>query len=68
MAIGGPEAARHALTAFWERVADAAVWSPVQPSWYDRLTRNWSLDWSPAFLGFDMLTRLFSRTSSTRSI
>ena len=60
MAIGGREAARHALAAFWERVADAAVWSPVQPSWYDRLTGNWGLDWSPAFLGFDMLTRLFS--------
>lgn len=48
MAIGGRQAAQHALSAFWQRVADAAAWSPLQPSWYDRLTRNWNLEWSPA--------------------
>src|SRR5690242_10866579 len=60
MAIGGREAARRTLAAFWERVADASAWSPLQPSWYDRLARNWGLEWSPAFPGFDMVTRLFS--------
>jgi NTE family protein len=60
MATGGREAARRSLTGFWERVADAAALSPLQPSLYDRLARNWSLEWSPAFLGFDMLSRLFS--------
>ena len=60
MAIGGPQAARQTLAAFWERIADSAAWSPLQPSWSDRLTRNWGLEWSPAFLGFDMVTRLFS--------
>ena len=60
MTIGGRQAARRALAEFWERVADAAAWSPIQPSWYDRLTRNWGLEWSPAFLGFDMISRLFS--------
>jgi len=39
MAIGGRQAARTALSAFWGRVSDAARWSPLQPSWYDRLTR-----------------------------
>ena len=37
MAIGGRQAARHVLAAFWERVADVAAWSPLQPSWHDRL-------------------------------
>jgi NTE family protein len=60
MAIGGRQAARHTLSAFWERIADVAAWSPLQPSWYDRLAQNWSLEWSPAFLSFDMLSRLFS--------
>jgi NTE family protein len=60
MAIGGREAARRTLAAFWERVADASAWSPLQPSWYDRLARNWGLEWSPDFLGFDMVSRLFS--------
>jgi NTE family protein len=60
MAIGGRQAARHVLAAFWERVAEAAAWSPLQPSWYDRLARDWGLEWSPAFFGFDMVSRLFS--------
>jgi NTE family protein len=60
MAIGGRQAARSTLAGFWRRVADAACWSPLQPSWYDRLTRNWGLEWSPAFLGFDMVARLLS--------
>jgi predicted acylesterase/phospholipase RssA len=60
MAIGGRQAARYTLAGFWERVADAACWSPLQPSWYDRLIRNWGLEWSPAFLGFDMVGRLLS--------
>jgi NTE family protein len=46
--------------AFWERVADAVDWSPLQPSWFDRLARSWGLEWSPAFLGFDMVSRLLS--------
>src|SRR6202008_2794019 len=32
MAIGGRQAARQVLAAFWERVADAAMWSPLQSS------------------------------------
>ena len=57
MAIGGRQAARRSLAGFWERVADAAAWSPLQPSWYDRLARNWGLEWSPAFLGLALLYR-----------
>ena len=60
MAIGGREAARRVLSEFWGRVADAAALSPLQPSWFDRFSHNWGLEWSPAFLGFDMITRLFS--------
>jgi len=60
MAIGGPEAARRALERFWMGVSDAAQLSPLRPSWVDRVQANWGLEWSPAFLAFDLVTRLFS--------
>ncbi|WP_207541130.1 patatin-like phospholipase family protein [Sabulicella rubraurantiaca] len=60
LAAGGRERARRALETFWMGVSDAACWSPVQPSWLDRLQENWSLPWSPAFMGFDLVTRLLS--------
>jgi NTE family protein len=59
-AKGGREEARRILAEFWNGIADAAALSPLQPSWFDRVSRNWGLEWSPAFLGFDMVTRLFS--------
>lgn len=60
MATGGPEEARRVLKSFWDGVADAAALSPLQPSWFDRVSRNWGLNWSPAFHGLDLMTRLFS--------
>ncbi len=60
MATGGPEEARRVLAAFWNRVAAAAALSPLQPNWFDRVARNWGLEWSPAFIGLDFVTRLFS--------
>ncbi len=60
MAQGGREGARQALTNFWRRVSHAADFSPLQPTWLDRLMGNKSLDNSPAFLVMDMLTRLLS--------
>jgi NTE family protein len=57
---GGREGAREALAAFWRAVSDAARFSPVQRSWWNRLTGNFNLDKSPGYLFFDNLTRLFS--------
>src|SRR5581483_9791180 len=36
-AMGGREGAKRALTAFWRRVSYAALQSPLQPSWIDKL-------------------------------
>ena len=58
--VGGSEGARQALEDFWHRISDAAKNSPLQPSWVDRLTHNYGLDNSPAFLAMDMMSRLFS--------
>jgi hypothetical protein len=60
LAVGGRAGARHALADIWRRVATLASLSPLQPTPFDRLTGNQSLETSPAFVQFDIMTRLFS--------
>ena len=57
---GGAEGARTALEAFWRSVSRTASLSPLQPTWLDRWFGNWNMDYSPAYLAFDLLTRTFS--------
>jgi NTE family protein len=59
-ASGGAERAREALEAFWRRVSRAAAFSPLQRSPMDVLLGRWSLDHSPAYITFDLMSRLFS--------
>jgi NTE family protein len=60
LAEGGREGARKALAGFWRRISHAALLSPLQPSPVDRLLHNHALDWSPAFLAFDLMSRVLS--------
>ena len=57
---GGAEGAREALAAYWGRVAQAAMFSPVQRTPIDRALGRWSLDSSPVFIGLEMMARIFS--------
>ena len=57
---GGPERARETLEAFWRSVSRTASLSPLQPTWLDRWFGNWNMDYSPAYVAFDLLTRTFS--------
>jgi NTE family protein len=57
---GGAEGAREALDKFWQRVSRAAAFSPLQRSPLDRLMGRWTLDTSPAYVAFDLLSRLLS--------
>jgi NTE family protein len=57
---GGAPGARAALDAYWDRVAKAAVFSPLQRTPLDRLLGRWTLDSSPAFIGLDLMARVFS--------
>ena len=59
-AAGGPEGARQALAAFWRRVSDGALMSPLRRGPLDILTGSWTLDYSPAFVAMDLASRLFS--------
>jgi len=60
LTIGGREGAKRALAEFWHRISRAAASSILQPSIFDRMMNNRSLENSPAFLFFDMMTRLLS--------
>jgi NTE family protein len=57
---GGATGAREALDAYWDRVARAALFSPLQRTPLDRVLGRWSLDHSPAFIGFELMARIFS--------
>jgi NTE family protein len=57
---GGAESARAALDGYWRRVSRAAALSPFQRSPFDRLMGRWTLDTSPAYVAFDLVTRVLS--------
>ncbi len=57
---GGAEGARRALEAFWRRVSQAAIASPIQRSIWARLTGDWSLKTSPGYVFFDLVSRVAS--------
>jgi NTE family protein len=56
----GASGARAALDAYWGRVATAAMFSPLQRTALDKMLGRWSLDYSPAFVAFDLMSRVFS--------
>lgn len=60
LSSGGREGARRALDDFWSRIARAGRLSPLQPTVLDRLSHNHGLDSSPAFMVFDLMSRLLS--------
>jgi NTE family protein len=57
---GGARGARAALDAYWQRVARAAAFSPLQRSPLDRLLGRWTLDTSPAYIVMDLMSRILS--------
>ena len=59
-ARNGSEGARQALADYWLAVSKSARTSPIQRSIWDRVFGNWSLDHSPTYLFFDILTRFSS--------
>jgi NTE family protein len=58
--LDGPAGAKAALEKFWRRVSEAARFSPIQRTPFDMVTGNWSLDGSPAYIFYDLFSRLFS--------
>ncbi len=57
---GGVSGARAALEGFWRSISELGRHSPIQRTMFDRLSGGWSMDHSPAYLMFDILSRLMS--------
>lgn len=57
---GGAKGAREALDGFWQRLAQAAAFSPLQRSPVDRLMGRWTLDTSPFYIAMETMARVFS--------
>lgn len=57
---GGREGAREHLSEFWSRVGKAARQSPIQRAFFDKWLGNWTLDHSPGYLLFDVMSRVAS--------
>jgi NTE family protein len=65
LAQGGPQAARLALEKFWRTLSHASATSPLQRSFFDRMTGflrgdPWSFDRSPSYFFLDVLARFAS--------
>jgi NTE family protein len=59
-AKAGAAGARVALEMFWRRVSEAARFSPIRRGPLDVLLGRWSMDFSPAYIAVDLISRLFS--------
>ncbi|WP_428643278.1 patatin-like phospholipase family protein [Roseibium sp.] len=57
---GGEDGARERLEAFWREVSNEARFSPIKRSPIDVFLGQWSLDYSPSYLYFDVLSRFAS--------
>src|SRR5262249_49164713 len=66
LTVGGREAAANVLAEFWQRVAQAAEWSGLQPSWLDRITRNlWARAFASLFLLRLYVARVFALSAQS---
>ncbi|MBV8474245.1 MAG: patatin-like phospholipase family protein [Hyphomicrobiales bacterium] len=59
-AQGGAEGARAALEGYWRRVTQAAAFSPLQRSPFERLMGRWTLDTTPAYVAMNLMARVLS--------
>jgi len=56
----GRQGARAALADFWKRVSESAAFSPFHRGPVDMMQGKWTLDNSPMYIAFDMISRFFS--------
>ena len=60
MLNGGREGARKALEEFWRAIAVEGMKGPIQPAPWAMFTGGFSLDDSPSYRMFDMMSRMMS--------
>ena len=57
---GGRDFTRDLLARFWKRISEIAARSPLQPTPLDRMLGLGRMDYSPAFMALDMMSRVLS--------
>ncbi len=57
---GGADGAKAALETFWKATSDAGRLSPLQRGPWAMLSNRWTLQNSPLYAGFEMMSRMFS--------
>ncbi len=60
LAAGDKEHARETLNRFWHAISDAGKYGLLRRTPFEALRGGWSLDSSPAYLWFDVLSRVAS--------
>ncbi|HEY0522113.1 MAG TPA: patatin-like phospholipase family protein, partial [Stellaceae bacterium] len=62
LATGGSDGGRRALRTFWKKVSDAARFSPLKATPWEKMRnpQGGSLDMSPGYIITDFLSRMFS--------
>ncbi len=60
LAVGGNDGARAELQRFWQAISETTRFSPLKPSPLDRIMQPGSMARSPAYMMFDILTRIMS--------
>ena len=60
MAENGRQGARDKLETFWNAIAEAGRFSPIQRTWMDRVLGNWRVDSSPGYVALDFFSRFLS--------
>ncbi|WP_366512354.1 patatin-like phospholipase family protein [Neptunomonas sp.] len=57
---GGADGARESLETFWRKVSEMGKYSPLKRTPMDVLTGRWDMESSPAYLMYDLLSRVAS--------
>lgn len=60
LAIGGADEARAKLSQFWQKIIELGQFSYLKPSLLDKMFSRGNMDFSPSYLFFDYITKLFS--------
>jgi NTE family protein len=60
LARGGSAEARATLGRFWAEVGRRAAWGPFRATLLDRAFSIGNIDFSPAWIGYDLMSRVFS--------
>jgi NTE family protein len=59
-AVGGRELARQNLRLFWQKIAEASAFSPMNKSVFERFLTGWNLDTSPVYHILDLMSHVVS--------